>query len=166
MKKIIAVIAVLTLLYSCKKTETVEIEKVVEKTVEVPSNPFKIVASDMVTNGTVQTNNYSAIITRMKTFATSEGKDNYGYYIYYGNKNFDSNVDQVIGNSSTMFILCVTDWNVITVYNLGATATEASTNRSVIRSSTSRPNLLPTNQNFYSNKLCGFITKSDLLALN
>lgn len=152
-------------LSACKKTETVE--KIVEKTIEVPVNPFKKVAKNIIINGYggEGVDFYTPLITRIKKFTQEEGAAYYGYYIYYGNYNFDVLTGQVDGSNKSMFVLCVNDWNVKVVYSLGWSGTEASNNRPVIMSTGQRLNLVPTNANFYKNELCGFVTKESIQAL-
>lgn len=155
----------ITSLLSCKKTETVE--KIVEKTIEVPANPLKIVAAQIVTNGgQTSIDYYTPAKTSLKKFVLEQGASSYGFYIYYGDKNFDTNFDQTAGRK-IMYVLCVNkDWTVNAAYNLDYNGTGDPTRiNAVIKSTDNRPNLVPTNVNFYNNLLCGFMTIEDVKAL-
>ncbi|MBB2147509.1 hypothetical protein [Pedobacter gandavensis] len=109
-KTLIIAFTALSIFTACKKTETVEVEKIIEKTVIVkPNNAIDSVENYLVktNNGYGSKQNAPAIITTALK-AILNGGMNLDYFTIYGGKNmFIGNVmDAGYGNDSFITILC------------------------------------------------------------
>ncbi|MGY0034430.1 hypothetical protein [Pedobacter sp. NJ-S-72] len=169
MKKILfPALILITSLLACKKTETVE--KIVEKPIEVqvPGNPLKTVATQIIISVGAQAGQdyYTPLKDNVKKLAASVGSSTYGFYIYYGSNDFDTLFGQTNGKK-VVFILCVNkDWTVNAVFSLDRSGTgDPNRGNGSIKSTNARPNLVPTNAGFYNNSLSGFMTQGDISAL-
>lgn len=159
MKKILILLCLTFVLLSCTKEKIVEIEKPIEVAVE--TSIYKKISDKAKELGYIQFGVENNVKESFKKFSLNEGKDYYGYYIYYGPNNFSKNVGQVSLGKSGVFVLCVSEWQVKKVYCLGYVGTDSPTNSSVISSTAQIPNLIPDSQ-FLNNNFFGFLLKSEI----
>lgn len=163
-KTLIIAFATLSIFTACKKTETVEVEKIIEKTLIVrPNNAIDSVENYLVktNNGYGSKQNAPAIITTALKAVLSR-ETNLDYFTIYGGKNmFIGNpTDAGYGNDSFITILCWSNSRIKQVKAFSYTNSKFESQEY----NNYEGDDLKSSKDFARNTYLGTITKAEVLA--